>query len=166
MRKLKSSTCTVTVFQAGRWGKVKQDKMEFSAKRLRKYSRNMSRNDEAPGACRALTCCWPLRQDSRIVTLLTQCCGEHMESFSCSVTILPFSIYILWPKQGIEISLGEGDLGLSCLLYTPFGNSPVLSGFQCGPIRNKASAPALLWRPISPGEETQSRQSSLQKQLG
>ena len=44
MLKLKSFTSTVTVFQAGRWGKVKQDKMEFSAKRLRKYCRNMSCN--------------------------------------------------------------------------------------------------------------------------
>jgi len=33
----------VTVFQAGRWDKVKKDKMEFSAKRLRKYCRNISR---------------------------------------------------------------------------------------------------------------------------
>ena len=44
MLKLKSFTSTGTVFQAGRWGKVKQDKMEFSAKRLRKYCRNMSRD--------------------------------------------------------------------------------------------------------------------------
>ena len=35
--KLKSSTITVTVSQAGRWHKVRKDKMEFSAKRLRKY---------------------------------------------------------------------------------------------------------------------------------
>ena len=34
----------MTVFQAGRWGKVKQDKIEFSEKRLRKYCRNMSRD--------------------------------------------------------------------------------------------------------------------------
>ena len=34
----------MTVFQAGRWDKVKKDKMEFSAKRLRKYYKNMSRN--------------------------------------------------------------------------------------------------------------------------
>ena len=41
--KLKSFS-TGTVFQAGRWGKVKQDEMEFSAKRLRKDCRNMSRD--------------------------------------------------------------------------------------------------------------------------
>ena len=40
--KLKSVTSTATVFQAGIWGKVKQGKMEFLAKRLRKYYRNMS----------------------------------------------------------------------------------------------------------------------------
>ena len=43
--KLKSFTSTVAVFPAGRWGKVKQDNMEFSANRLRKYCRNMSRDD-------------------------------------------------------------------------------------------------------------------------
>ena len=42
--KLKSFTSTVTVFQAGRWDKVKKDKMEFSAKKLRKYYKNMSCN--------------------------------------------------------------------------------------------------------------------------
>ena len=43
--KLKSFTSTVTAFQAGRWGKVKQDRIEFSAKRLRKYCRNMSHDN-------------------------------------------------------------------------------------------------------------------------
>ena len=38
----------MTVFQAGRWGKVKQDKMKFSAKRLRKYGRNMSHDTLSP----------------------------------------------------------------------------------------------------------------------
>ena len=42
MLELKSFTSTATDFQAGRWGKVKQDNMEFSANRLRKYCRNMS----------------------------------------------------------------------------------------------------------------------------
>ena len=40
--KPKSFVGTETVFQAGRWGKGKQDKMEFSAKRLRKPCRNRS----------------------------------------------------------------------------------------------------------------------------
>ena len=45
--KLKAFTSTATVFQAGLWGKVKQDKMEFSAEkteaeRLRRDCRNMS----------------------------------------------------------------------------------------------------------------------------
>ena len=34
----------MTVSQAGRWDKVRKDKTEFSAKRLRKYYKNMSRN--------------------------------------------------------------------------------------------------------------------------
>ena len=34
----------MTVFQGGEWGKVKQDKMAFSAKRLRKCCSNMSRD--------------------------------------------------------------------------------------------------------------------------
>jgi len=34
----------VTVSQAGKWDEVRKDKMEFSAKRLRKYYENMSRN--------------------------------------------------------------------------------------------------------------------------
>ena len=35
----------LTVSQAGRQNKVRKDKMEFSAKRLRKYYKNMSRNN-------------------------------------------------------------------------------------------------------------------------
>ena len=36
----------MTVSQAGRRDKVRKDKMEFSAKRLRKYYKNMSHNND------------------------------------------------------------------------------------------------------------------------
>ena len=51
MLKLKSFTSTATVFQAGIWGKVKQDKMEFSAERLRKYCRKMSHDRDPIQFC-------------------------------------------------------------------------------------------------------------------
>ena len=74
--KLKSFTITVTVFQAGRWGKVKQDKMEFSAKRLRKYCRNMLLDTSSSSSssfsfgcpssnisqCYSLMCIWILKK--------------------------------------------------------------------------------------------------------
>jgi len=41
---LKSFTFTETVSQAGRLGKVRKGKMEFSAKRLRKYYKNVSQH--------------------------------------------------------------------------------------------------------------------------
>ena len=37
----------MTIFQEGRWGKIKQDKMKFSAKRLRNYCRNMSHDSRS-----------------------------------------------------------------------------------------------------------------------
>ena len=58
MLKLKSFTSTVTAFQAGRWDKVKQDKMGFSAKRLKKYCRNMSRDKSSSANTLILSRCY------------------------------------------------------------------------------------------------------------
>lgn len=44
MLELKSFTVTAAVFHAGRWGQVKQDRMAFSAGRLRTDCRHVSRD--------------------------------------------------------------------------------------------------------------------------
>ena len=97
--KLKSFTITVTVSQAGRQDKIRKDKMEFSAKRLRKYYKNMSQDslfllDSVLLVCKILESC-PFLPDCQI--FWCKVFSSHPIYPTCSIILVSGLEFLLYP---------------------------------------------------------------------